>query len=337
MRKILGIGGGTGLPVLLGGLKEFAQDPDGTSRPTGISISAIVSTSDDGGSSGRLSRTFGIPAVGDLRNCLAALAPNSFELPELFQHRFAPAAGHQGHSLSNLIVTALCEKSCTLGQAIQTAARLLRLHGHILPVTEVQTTLCAVFEDGSVMRGESQIGAASNRIRRVWLEPESPPPFPGVLEVIANADVIVFGPGSLYTSIIPNLLVEDAIQAIRCSTALKIFICNLTTQPGETEAFTASDHLRVLQSYFGQRVIDICVMSSDPVPQIAGSKTRVKPVRNDPQEIARMGVVPIQAGLLAREGPWVRHDPKKLAQLIVSIADALPRPGTVYDEGGLVA
>src|SRR5437867_5212191 len=337
MRKILGIGGGTGLPVLLGGLKEFAQDPDGTSRPTGISISAIVSTSDDGGSSGRLSRTFGIPAVGDLRNCLAALAPNSFELPELFQHRFSAGAGLQGHSLGNLIVTALCEKYGSLGQAIQTAARLLRLHGHILPATEVRTTLSAVFEDGSVIRGESQIASAGKRIRRVWLEPESPPPFPGVLDVIANAAVIVFGPGSLYTSIIPNLLVEDVIQAIRCSPALKIFICNLTTQPGETEAFTASDHLRVLQSHIGQRVIDICVMSSDPVPQIAGSETRVKPVRNDPQEIARMGVVPIQAGLLAREGPWVRHDPKKLAHLIVSIADALPRPGAGYDEGGLVA
>jgi uncharacterized cofD-like protein len=338
--KILGIGGGTGLPVLLRGLREVVRKA-AFSRPARVSISAIVCTSDNGGSSGRLRKDFGIPAVGDLRNCLAALATTSFELPDLFQHRFTDGDGLQGHSLGNLIVTALYQKHGSLGEAIQTAARLLRLGGRVLPSTEMPTTLCAQFEDGSVLRGESEISFAGKRIERVWLEPQSPPPFTGVLEAIAAADVIVFGPGSLYTSIIPNLLVGDVPKAIRSSKALKVFICNLATQRGETEGFTASDHLLALGRYLGRGVIDVCVMNTDPIRSHSGegsSRTPLEPVVNDSYEVARMGIVPFQTGLVAKEEAKVRHDPKKLAHLIVSIgASALRRSDLLLGEGGLVA
>jgi len=337
--KILGIGGGTGLPVLLRGLREVVRQA--AFSQARISISAIVCTSDNGGSSGKLSKEFGIPAVGDLRNCLAALATTSFELPELFQHRFPEGNGLQGHSLGNLIVTALCQKHGSLGEAIQTAARLLHLGGRVLPSTEVPTTLCGQFEDGSVLRGESEISSAGNRIDRVWLEPQSPPPFSGVLEAIASANVIVFGPGSLYTSIIPNLLVRDIARAIRRSQALKVFISNLTTQRGETQGFTASDHLRALERYLGRGVVDVSIMNTDPIYSRSGedlSQIMLEPVFNDSYEVARLGIVPFQTGLIAKEEAKVRHDPKKLANLIVSIAArALRRSDLLLGEGGLVA
>jgi uncharacterized cofD-like protein len=310
--RIVGIGGGTGLPVLLQGLRKVA----------GVEVSAIVSVADNGGSSGRLRQSFAIPAVGDLRNCLVALAGNDCVLADLFQHRFASGIGLEGHSLGNLIVTALYQMSGSLEQAIEIASRLLPLQGRALPVTETPTTLCAAFHDGTVVHGESQITAARRRIQRIWLEPDNPPPFPGVLETIASADVLVFGPGSLYTSVLPNLLVAGVADAVEQSRAVKIFVCNLMTQPGETDGFSAADHLRILETCLGRGAVDFCIVNTgiaaicSRLPLEAGSA----PVTCDVRQIESRGAIPIQADLLTRSETGIRHDPARLGNLVVNVA-----------------
>ncbi|MBI4459409.1 MAG: YvcK family protein [Acidobacteria bacterium] len=322
MLKIVGIGGGTGLPVLLRGLRQLsASTTPGGQLP--LDISAIVCVSDDGGSSGHLRQHFGIPAVGDLRNCLVALSNGDPVLAEMFQHRFSGGNGLKGHSLGNLIVTAFYQKTGGLGLAVELAREVLHSQGCVFPVTDIASTLCAELESGERIRGESQITAARGRIARAWLEPDNPPPSCGVLQALAGADAIVLGPGSLYTSIIPNLLVKEVAEAVRKSAALKIFICNLVTQPGETGGFNATDHLRVLETYLGAGVVDICVLNSQPVVRAledryleAGSE----PVSWSESELLRMGVTPVVADLLEENDRKIRHEPVRLASLIVSIA-----------------
>ena len=327
--KIVGIGGGTGLPVLLRGLRKL----------TGIEVSAIVSVADNGGSSGRLRQNFGIPAVGDLRNCLVALSGNESVLVDLFQHRFASGNGLEGHSLGNLIVAALYQMSGSLKQASEIASRLLPLSGRALPVTEIQATLCAAFQDGTVVHGESQITAARGRIDRVWLEPKNPPASAGVLETIASADALVFGPGSLYTSTLPNLSVAGVAEAIRMSRAVKIFVCNLMTQPGETDGFSAADHLRALECCLGPGSVDVCIVNTG-VERARSSPYRESgsmPVTYDVRQIESLGAIPVQADLMAEHGTKLRHDPARLGRLVVNItrgvlgareANHVPQPVT---------
>jgi uncharacterized cofD-like protein len=307
MIKIVGIGGGTGLPVLLQGLKQNAE----------VELSAIVSVADNGGSSGRLRSGFGIPAVGDLRNCLVALSEDESVFADLLQHRFPGGHGLGGHSLGNLIVTALYQKSGSLGQAVEALGSLLRLNGRALPVAESQMTLCAEFYDGAVVRGESQITAVGRRIQRVWIEPDDPQPCPGVVEVIASADAIVLGPGSLYTSIVPNLLVPGVAEAIRQAPGVKIFVCNLMTQPGETDGFSASDHLRALEAYLGPGVVEVCLVHNRPILQTTWNGG--EPVPCDLHRIASLGAAPVGADLI-RPGFRIRHDAAKLSQVIISVA-----------------
>ncbi len=320
--NLVAMGGGTGLPVLLQGIKQLTLEVPRGATANSLNVSAIVSVSDNGGSSGQLRQSFGIPAVGDLRNCLVALSEGDRILTDLFQHRFRDGDGLNGHSLGNLIVTALFQKSGTLGQAVELAKKVLHSMGCVLPVTESATTLCAEMESGETVRGELQITAAENRIKRVWLEPEKPAPSGGVLRSISCADVIVIGPGSLYTSIIPNLLVDGVAKSIRNSRALKIFVCNLMTQPGESDGFTAIDHLQVMESYLGYGAIDICVLNSQEVRQITEQAYRhsdSEPVQWDEEEITQMGVTPIVADLLSEDQTKVRHSPAKLARLVLSL------------------
>ena len=319
--KIVGLGGGTGLPVLLRGLRDFSPDAHGFSGSE-IEATAIVCATDDGGSSGRLRESFGIPAMGDLRNCLVALSGSESLLADLFQHRFSGGNGLEGHALGNLIVTAMCQKSGSLGQAVERVGHLLPLRGKVLPVAEVPLTLCAEFEDGAIVRGESQIAQARRRIGNVWLEPCAPCASPGVLEAITNADVLVLGPGSLYTSLLPNLLVAGVVQAIRQSRAVKIFVCNLVTQPGETEGFSAADHFRVVEAHLGPRAVNFCLVNSRPIaprPAHIGPDGGSEPVRCDSRKIASCGVIPIRADLAAEDSNGIRHDPAKLARLVVSL------------------
>jgi uncharacterized cofD-like protein len=335
--RIVGIGGGTGLPVLLNGLKEFSE----TEQP--LDITAIVTVADCGGSTGALREAFKMPAMGDIRKCMISLAPEESILTSVCRHRFVSSENFAGHSLGNLILSALYQMSGDFTAAVEQACELLHLAGRVLPATESPVTLCALYEDGGIARGESNIPQPGRRIRRVWLEefqdngkalgpefflspetPFCPPAAPGVLEALHNADAIVLGPGSLYTSIIPNLLVAGIPEAIEQSGAIKIYISNLMTQPGETDGYPAADHVCALQQYVP--AIDLCVMNSSNVgTEVAqryvksGSQV-VRGTPEDEDEMRRCGVIPIAAPLLRDGEVKARHDPATLAQLVVSLA-----------------
>src|SRR5437867_3466712 len=238
--KIVGIGGGTGLPVLLKGLTELSYPQ------TPLDLTAIVTVSDSGGSTGILRRAFNMPAMGDIRNCLISLAAKDSILTSVCQHRFENPEMFAGHSVGNVILSALYQMSGNFAAAVHQASNLLGLKGRVLPATEMPVTLCALYKDGTTARGESNIPRPGLPIGRVWLEPEDPPAAPGELEALQDADAIVMGPGSLYTSIIPNLLVAGVADVLKVSRAMEIYICNLMTQRGETEGFSAADNLRVL-------------------------------------------------------------------------------------------
>jgi uncharacterized cofD-like protein len=311
--RITGIGGGTGLPVLLRGLVQHPR----------VDISAIVAVSDNGGSSGRLRKNLGIPAVGDLRNCLVALAGPRSTLGELFQHRFSGGC-LEGHALGNLVVAALHQRTGNLQHALEITRQLLELNGRVLAVTEIPITLGATFADGSIVRGESEITAANKRVERIWLEPDNPAASAGVLEAIHSAEAIVLGPGSLYTSVLPNLLVAGVRSAIQRSSAIKILICNLMTQPGETRRFSASDHLWTVESYLGKHTIDYCVVNSSSASAVAKQYLQIGSafVVPDVSQIRSMGTIPILADLLTTDGGKLRHHSRKLAQIVASIARA---------------
>ncbi|MBI2816603.1 MAG: uridine diphosphate-N-acetylglucosamine-binding protein YvcK [Acidobacteria bacterium] len=333
MLRFAGVGGGTGLSVLLRGLKELSNGAHAAAPDGGISMSAIVCVSDNGGSTGYLRQSFRMPAVGDLRNCLVALADGDSTMAELFQYRFSGGNGLDGHSLGNLIVTALFQLSGSLAQAVELAQTVLGSRGCVLPVTETAPSLCAELQSGKVIRGESQITAARGRIKKVWLDPDSPPPAAGVLQAISCADAIVLGPGSLYTSIVPNLLVRDVAEAVRKSQAVKIFVCNLMTQPGETDGMTAAAHLRVLQQYLGFGGVDICILNAqrmEPSTEQAYRELGSEPVTWDEGELTDLGAMPVAADILA-ESPWkLRHDSCKLARLVVTLTCGIQRARDIF-------
>ncbi len=317
--KVVGIGGGTGLPVLLSGLAELST------RETPLDLTAIVTVSDSGGSTGVLRRAFDMPAMGDIRNCLISLAAKDSLLTSVCQHRFENPEVFAGHSVGNLILSALYQMSGNFAAAVHQASNLLGLKGRVLPATEIPVTLCALYKDGTTTRGESNIPKPGVHIGRVWLEPEDPPAAPGVLEALQDADAIVIGPGSLYTSIIPNLLVAGVADALKVSRAMEIYICNLMTQPGETEGFSAADHLRVLFDYLLEPV-DICILNSSALGTavaqryVESGSEIVTGSPEDDDQIRRSGVVPVAAPLLSGGQMKVRHDPATLARLVVSLA-----------------
>jgi uncharacterized cofD-like protein len=286
-----------------------------------VEATAIVAVSDNGGSSGRLRTGFDMPAVGDLRNCLVALSGNGSLLKGLFQHRFSKG-DIEGHSLGNLIVAALYQQTGSLAQALNAVSGLLLVKGRALPCTETPTTLCASFHDGSIVRGECQIVKAAMRIQRMWTEPRWPSASPGVLEAIAAADAIVLAPGSLYTSVLPNLLVQGVADAIRESNAVKIFVCNLMTQPGETDGFRASDHLRVIQSALGRGTVHYCVVNSSTEADLSAwpRANGAQPVVADVAAIRSMAVIPVEAPLASAGRKSVRHNAPRLGRLIMRLA-----------------
>ena len=269
--KIVGIGGGTGLPVVLKGLTEISEaqarqgaaSSDDERNP--LDVTAIVTVSDSGGSTGVLRQAFNMPAMGDIRKCLVSLAGSDSVLTSLCQHRFENPETFAGHSVGNLILTALYQMSGNFTAAVRQASELLGLSGKVLPATEVPVTLCALYENGTIVQGESDVPKPGMRISRVWLEPEDPIPAPGVLDALESADAIVIGPGSLYTSIIPNLLVGRIASAIKSSPGIKIYLCNLMTQAGETDGYSAADHVRALFEYLPASSIDVCVLNSSPI------------------------------------------------------------------------
>lgn len=316
--RIVGVGGGTGLAVLLAGLEEYAESDD---RRADVDVTGIVSVADDGGSTGVLRESLGIPAVGDLRNCLVALARGNPLWGDLFQHRFAGGRALSGHALGNLIVAALVQSSGSLGAAIERLALPLGLRGHLLPVTESPVTLCAELAGGEIVLGESRITLSHRHIERVWLCPKAPPAA-GVLDAIASADAIVLGPGSLFTSIVPNLLVDGVASAIRRSRGLRILVCNLLTELGETDGFDAARHLRVVQGYLGHGVLDIFLVNQSELETSLAERYATEGSRPVAfrHEDDGAGPSPVVADFLDRRSALGRHHPGKLAEAIVTLA-----------------
>lgn len=307
--KITAIGGGTGMPNVLRGMKKYTAN-----------LSAVVTVADDGGSSGRLRKDYGIIPPGDIRNCIVALADEETLIGKLFQYRFGKKGELAGHSFGNLFITAMSHVVGDMPSAINESSKVLAIHGQVHPVTLANITLKAKLKDGRRVTGESKIPRAKGGgIDRVYISPSNCSPYPAALESIKKADVVVVGPGSLYTSIIPNLLVPGVSEAMRNRKSLKIYICNIMTQPGETDGFKVSDHLKALFDHAGKGVIDYVIANNKvPSPDVAKRYAREKafPVEIDRHEIQRLGVKLIECPLFD-DGKFIRHSPEILAAMIM--------------------
>ncbi len=304
------IGGGTGLSVLLRGIKSVTSN-----------ITAIVTVADDGGSSGRLRDDLGMIPPGDLRNCLVALADTEPLMEKLFQHRFGGTGGLAGHNFGNLFIAAMTEVLGDVEQALKESSKVLAVRGRVLPASTQTVRLWAKMTDGSIVEGESQIPLVNKRIERVYLQPEETMPVESSLEAIRDADAIILGPGSLYTSILPNLLVRGVADTLRKSQAVKIYICNVMTQPGETDGYSASDHVQAILDHVGPGVIDYVVINNQSVAEELQQKYADQgayPVTNDAEKVEAMGIKVTQADVI-NETNLVRHDPLKLSRTIVSM------------------
>ncbi len=308
--KIVVIGGGTGLSNLLRGMKQYSSN-----------ITAIVTVADDGGSSGRLRREMGVLPPGDIRNCLSALADEEKLLTELFQYRFEAGSGLAGHSFGNLFLTVMNEITGDLEQAIAASSKVLAVRGQVLPSTSMDVQLWAELSDGRRIVGESKITEARGRIVHIGCLPPNPPALPKAIKAIEEADYIVMGPGSLYTSIIPNLLVPDLVKAIAAQRVPRIYVCNIMTEPGETDGFSVSDHIRAIDSACGCYLFDAVlvqkVMPSDPVISHY-AKAGVGPVLLDRTAILDSGRRIIAANVMEEGDDFtVRHHSQRLARVLL--------------------
>jgi uncharacterized cofD-like protein len=312
--RVVAAGGGTGLPRVLQGLAAGVE-PEDERR---LSITAIVTTADDGGSSGDLRRRYGVPAPGDVRNCLVALAEGLNPLAAVFQHRFDGEGGLTGHTVGNLVLTALAQRLGDFGAAVEAAARMLAVRGRVLPAAPASVELVAELDDGRVIRGESAIAAAAGRVGRLALAPPVDATPEAVEEVLA-ADLVVYGPGSLYTSVLASLLPRGLPGALAETGAIRVLVVNLFTEPGETDGFTAADHVRAVRDHLGD-VVDVALVHRAPIPQAVAAEQAAAgahPVRVDREAIDRLGVAPVTADLLGVGG---RHDPVKLARALLALA-----------------
>jgi uncharacterized cofD-like protein len=313
--RVVAIGGGTGLSMLLRGMKLYLAG-----RRHEISdLAAIVTVTDDGGSSGRLRREYRVLPPGDIRNCMVALSQDEALLGRLFQYRFNSGRGLRGHSFGNLFLTALSHVTGDFAEAVRVSSEVLAIRGRIFPATLENVTLEAVMKDGKTVSGETHIVSSGKKIRRLRLRPRLVHPLPEVLEAIARANLILVGPGSLYTSVLPNLLVTGVAEAIESSSATKVYIANLMTQPGETEGFSLSDHVRVIYEHTRRKMFDWVVASNQIVsPEVARrySARRAAPVFVDVKELQALGLRCMLDELIEEHGV-VRHDSARLAQLLV--------------------
>lgn len=309
--RIVVIGGGTGLSTMIRGLKEFSSN-----------VVAIVTVSDDGGSSGELQRHHGVLPPGDIRNCLVALADEETLMTELFQHRFDDAGeGLTGHSFGNLLITAMTDITGDFERAVKETSKVLAIRGSVLPSTISNVSLRAVMADGSVVDGETNIVAHAQPVQRVSLIPPDVKPLQEALDAIKLADAIVIGPGSIFTSIIPNLLVEGIVDAIVASPAVKIYVCNVMTQPGETDKYSASDHVRAIFEHTGKRMFTYALVNKEVPSLRLLEKYHLQGadlVSPDVDVIREMGYKPITGNFISQT-EVVRHDPQKLAQAILRL------------------
>ena len=304
--KVVVMGGGHGMATLLRGLKEQTHN-----------LTAVVTVADDGGSSGRLRRDLGILPPGDIRNCLAALSNDEALLTQLFQYRFNDTSGLGGHSFGNLFISALVDVTGSFEQAIEESGSVLSVHGTVMPATLENVTLVADIQYPELVQhvrifGESRIPQKNGKVRRVYLEPNTPAAYPPVINTILNADLIVVGPGSLYTSLLPNLLVPDILAAVKASRAFKIFVINIATQDGETSGYGVAEHIQALKDHIGSGIFDLYLCNNNHVVDLPEGVNWVKQEKP-------VGKLPIYgADLIEAEHPW-RHDATKLASVLMNI------------------
>jgi uncharacterized cofD-like protein len=309
--KIVAVGGGTGLSTMLRGLKKHTTN-----------LTAVVTVSDDGGSSGRLQKELGVLPPGDIRNCLVALADDEALVTDLFRYRFTEGDGLTGHSFGNLFLAALTGITGNFDEAVKVSSRVLNIKGRVLPATLAVARLCARLTDGTIVEGESAISKSKAPIARVYLDPPRAQPLEEVIEAIRDADAIILGPGSLYTSILPNLLVERIAREIEAANAVKLYVCNVMTQPGETDGYTASRHVEALLENVGARVCDVVVVNDELPRKLldAYAEEGQLPVVIDRARLDLLGVRTVRASVMS-ETQTVRHDSEQLARVVIEIID----------------
>ena len=312
--KIVAIGGGTGLSTMLKGIKKITNN-----------ITAVVTVGDDGGSSGKLREELGVLPPGDIRSCIAALADDEDLVAKLFQYRFKDCAGLSGHSFGNLFLTAMCSITGDMVRAVKESSKVLSIRGRVLPSTLDDMRLVAEMDDGSIIKGESNIPESGKKIKRLFSEPGNCKALEDVIWAIHDADLIILGPGSLYTSVVPNLLIKDIAKAVNDSKAKKIYVCNIMTQPGETDGFSVSDHIKTLIKHAKyNRIMDAVLVNNDlPTELLAPYKDAgSEPVIVDKEEINRLGIEIVQKNLIEDKryedghSSFVRHSPSRLARII---------------------
>ncbi|MDF2608141.1 MAG: hypothetical protein K0S34_2337 [Bacillales bacterium] len=309
--KIVVIGGGTGLSVLLRGIKKYPAD-----------ITAIVTVADDGGSSGMLRKGLNIPAPGDIRNVLVALSDVEPLVEELFQHRFSSGDGLAGHSLGNLLIAGMTSITGDFFHAIREMSKVLNVRGKVLPAVNRGVTLHAQMDDGTIVSGESVIPKSGKKISRVYITPEDVSPINETIREIKEADIIVIGPGSLYTSILPNLLVSKINNTITESKAKVVYICNVMTQNGETLGYTAGDHLEAIYKHIPSLRIDTIIVNSEEIPDYLIKKYALEesePVKIDYDKLLNLGVEVIGSHFVSYQDGVIRHNTKRLSKVIISL------------------
>ncbi|MBN1913152.1 MAG: YvcK family protein [Candidatus Omnitrophica bacterium] len=313
--KIVVVGGGTGLSVLLTGLKEYTYN-----------LTAIVTVADDGGSSGRLRQQFDILPPGDIRNCLVALADAPALMRDLFQFRFDKESEMAGHSFGNLFITVMTRLTGDFEKAVKETSRVLALRGQVIPSTLNKMILMAQHKDGTVTEGENQIPKAHCPISKVYLKSGQAQATPEAIKAIEEAQIIVLGPGSLYTSIIPNLLIKEITDAIVASHAIKVYVCNIMTQYGETDGFSVSDHIKALVAHSHPRIVDYCLIntggdiSREMLKRYEEENAYL--VANDAEKVTKMGYRVIEDDTLSVSGV-IRHNPEKLAEIILGFIEEI--------------
>ena len=316
--RVVAIGGGTGLSTLLKGLKRFVLSPaeilQEPNSPSIGDLSAVVTVSDDGGSSGRLRKELNMLPPGDIRNCIVALSEDEALLSRLFRHRFKKGSGLEGHSFGNL--------TSDFSEAVRLSSEILVTRGHIYPATTSNIELEALMEDGTRVRGETKITASKGRIRELFLVPPDVGPMPQTLEAVAHADLITIGPGSLFTSLIPNLLVRGMAQAIVASPATKVYICNLMTQANESLGLTAADHIRALNRHAQKQIFDYALLNRTPASEelkIKYASEGACQIVNDLEALEAIGVIPVLGDYLEEEAGVARHNTSRVSRDLMQL------------------
>ena len=327
--KVVAIGGGTGLSTLLKGLREYVAHPGEDAAGAAITeLSAVVTVTDDGGSSGRLRKELNILPPGDIRNCIVALSEDQALLSQLFQYRFHGESALDGHSFGNLFLAALAGVTGDFAEAVKLSSEILTTRGHIFPATTSNVELEAVMNDGSRVRGETRITCSQKRIVRLEMVPGDVKPMPQTLAALAQADLISSGPGSLFTSLIPNVLVHGIPEAMANSPAIKVFVCNLMTQANESLGLTAADHVRAIYDHAGCAILDYALLNRTPASRAMKAKYALEAATQivaDAEELRKLGVEPIFGDYLFEEDGVVRHAYGAVAHDLLQLASR-PRP-----------